>query len=282
MAQSIGAQSGSLTIQYVSDLHLEFSACAIPVLPNADVLVLAGDIHSDLHEGAQFVQRLQQCAPRPSGHKLHIVLVLGNHECYKKTYTDTVATMRQLYGDMENVHFLECDAVTILGVKFVGGALWCDPPPSAHFLIRHTIADFTRIKNWTLEACQKQCRETCRFIEAEARDQTVPVVVVTHFCPSLGSIHEKYQQRLNDQHINRYFATPLDDLITRCAPVAWIHGHTHSSMNYSIGEHAHDTEASVSGTGCRVLCNPRGYSSAPDKHPENGDFDPACCFTIPK
>lgn len=258
-----------VTIQYVSDLHLEFSPCCLPILPETDILVLAGDIHSDVHKGAKFVKTLlEQAGPRPSGHFLHIVIIPGNHECYKRTYTDTIALMRLLYEPLPSVHFLELDAVIIFGIKFVGATLWCDPPTEAHFLIQRSITDFSRIKDWTPGECQKQCRLACQYIEAQAHNQGMPVVVVTHFCPSFRSIHEKYKARPSDRAINCYFATPLDDLIQRCAPAAWIHGHTHSSMNYVIGG------------SCRVLCNPRGYSDVPNQHSENDAFDPTCCLTL--
>lgn len=262
--------SSGVKVQYVSDLHLEFSDCAIPILPDTDILVLAGDIHSNLTSGAQFVKNLSTLTPpRPTGQPLHIVLILGNHECYKHTYPETVAQMRQLYQDiMTNVHFLENDSVTLLGVKFVGAALWCDPPVESHFLIQHSIADFVRIQDWTLTSCQAQCRESVAYIESQLQNYDGPTVVVTHFCPSLHSIHERYQKRPQDRMINRYFATPLDDLIAHNSPVAWIHGHTHSSMDYTLKTQGKDN----SGV-CRVLCNPRGYSNDNNKHPENSEFD---------
>lgn len=266
-----------LEVQYVSDLHLEFSACDIPILPDTDVLVLAGDIHSDLDEGAKFVHQLLQQdtakSPRPGGNLLHIVVVLGNHECYKRTYPETVDTMRKLYSSpvFENrVHFLENDSVIVekgtFKIKFIGSALWCDPPPEAHFMIQHTISDFERIHDWTLTKCQKQCRESIRYIESEILSHEASekgeavVVVVTHFCPSLKSIHEKYQIKPTDKLINRYFATPVKMKNERRLGL-WIHGHTHASMDY-VDDVLHS----------HVVCNPRGYSSAPNKHPENDKF----------
>ncbi len=75
-------------------------------------------------------------------------------------------------------------------------------------------------------------------------------MVVTHFLPSRSSCHEKYHSNL----VNAYFANDRDDL-TAGVPL-WIHGHTHSSFDYVLP------------TGCRVVCNPRGYGT------ENREFQP--------
>ena len=44
-------------------------------------------------------------------------------------------------------------------------------------------------------------------------------------------------------------------LIEERQPALWVHGHTHDSCDYRVGN-------------TRVICNPRGYEN------ENGAFDP--------
>ena len=66
-------------------------------------------------------------------------------------------------------------------------------------------------------------------------------VVVTHHAPHRRSLHRRYEgDLLSTAFVNelpsRYFEVP--DL--------WVHGHTHESFDYRVGQ-------------CRVLCNPRGY-----------------------
>jgi hypothetical protein len=52
-------------------------------------------------------------------------------------------------------------------------------------------------------------------------------------------------------------------------PVLWVHGHTHTSFDYRVGE-------------CRVVCNPRGYMLGVSRRvPENDDFNPAFVVDIP-
>ena len=70
-------------------------------------------------------------------------------------------------------------------------------------------------------------------------------IVMTHHCPDLRSCHPKYGvDNLNYAYCN----TNLENFILdRPRITHWIHGHTHDSYDYNIGQ-------------CRVLSNPRGYA----------------------
>src|SRR5690606_24568879 len=97
-----------------------------------------------------------------------------------------------------------------------------------------------------------------RFAEAHAG----PTVVITHFAPSLLSIHPRFA----GSPINACFVSDLAARIERWQPTLWLHGHTHDSFDYRIGA-------------TRVLANPRGY--APGGVVENALFDPAFHIEIP-
>lgn len=80
-----------------------------------------------------------------------------------------------------------------------------------------------------------------------------PTIVVTHHAPSPRSIARRYQ----GNGLNPAFCSDLMDMIARHQPLAWVHGHMHSSADYRVGR-------------TRVLNNPHGYGN------ENvGGFDPA-------
>ena len=76
-------------------------------------------------------------------------------------------------------------------------------------------------------------------------------VVVTHHLPSWRSVH----QRFAGGQLNRFFVHPLDDLVEERKPAVWVHGYTHLSCDYRLGE-------------TRVICNPHGYAG----YQENGEF----------
>ncbi|MGA0983890.1 MAG: metallophosphoesterase, partial [Burkholderiaceae bacterium] len=99
-----------------SDLHLEFLHKRFPeylrvdrlYTPWADVLVLAGDIHKETD------------AIRCFAHWPHPVLyVLGNHEFYDHTISQTIASMRQAAKNTA-VIILDRDEFIYRGVRFLG------------------------------------------------------------------------------------------------------------------------------------------------------------------
>ena len=88
-----------------------------------------------------------------------------------------------------------------------------------------------------------------------------PTVVVTHFAPARGSIAARFA----GSPVNACFVSDLEARIRAWQPQLWLHGHTHDSFDYRIGE-------------TRVVANPRGY--APNGVIENAAFDPGLVLEI--
>lgn len=109
-----------MRVQLASDLHCEFlerglgKSALMPAAPDADLLVLAGDIG----KGARWVELLRDW-PVP------VVLVAGNHELYRGVREQVLDDLRRATQGT-NVHFLERDALTLGGVRFFGCTLWTD------------------------------------------------------------------------------------------------------------------------------------------------------------
>ena len=242
----------------LSDLHVEFSPFqpSAEVLRTADVVVLAGDIHV----GAQTVTWARRTfADKP------IVLVAGNHELYDGHWVRTLDDIREAALRHE-VHFLEDDSVTVNGVQFLGTTLWTD---FAYFGVdqirqamneaRRFMMDYKTIKGCTPEETWDRHRKSLAWLEqallreGDARSR----VVVTHHYPHKNSTAAQYRSDL----CTAAFGSQLPaQLFTRAG--LWIHGHTHSSCVYEVGD-------------CLVACNPRGYPMGriPGAY-ENRDFDP--------
>lgn len=85
-------------------------------------------------------------------------------------------------------------------------------------------------------------------------------VVVTHMLPSMLSIPDQYA----GEELSPAYASNLDALVG--AADIWIHGHTHTSMDYNIGK-------------CRVVCNPCGYVMRTGNN-ENSSFNPNLIIEI--
>jgi Icc-related predicted phosphoesterase len=209
---------------FVDSLHVE---------PD-EVAVLAGDITL----AAQLSQTLDHFA----GRFRHVVFVAGNHEHYG---TDRVAVARALCDAEYNNgnvtalwnHVLEFDGVRILGCP-----LWFPKPPFGaptwEMNDYRLIGDF---ESWVYE----DNRQSVEFLRSTMRPGDV---VVTHYLPSYRSVHPKYA----GSPLNAFFVCDMDALIAERQPALWVHGHTHESMDYRIGE-------------TRMVCNPYGYW----RHEEN-------------
>lgn len=251
-----------MIIRILSDLHLEFAEFEPPVVP-ADVVILAGDIHVG-DKALPWIQRHFQDTP--------VIYVPGNHEYYGQVLPKHTVELRQRCAAI-GVHLLDEDAIDLAGMRFLGCTLWTDfelfggDPRLAGDLATRSMNDYRKIR--VLPQYRKLRSIDTALMHAKARrwlaDQLAngadqPTVVISHHAPSLQSVPAHYQT----DPLTPAYASRLDDLIAETKPALWIHGHTHNSSDYRIGD-------------TRVLCNPRGY--VPDE--PNPDFAPALCVTLP-
>lgn len=253
-----------------SDLHLENSAF-VPdpdAVREADVIVLAGDIHPGAHA---VLWARQSFAQKP------IVYVAGNHEFYGNEWDRTLDELRTA-AQQHDVTFLEDSCAEIEGVRFLGCTLWSDFNYFGVHKQKAMRADAERnYSDYSSIHADADPVRGCLTTELSiARHQTslawlareLPMgnpsntVVVTHHYPNRNSCPVKYS---NDAMTAAYGSHIDTDLIRQAG--LWIHGHTHSSQNYRIG----DSKRYV-----RVVCNPRGYLLGWFTNEwENEQFNPA-------
>lgn len=243
-----------MKIQVASDLHLEFlraslraglSMEALIATTDADVIVLAGDIHKGV-EAVEFAGELAHERGVP------VILVPGNHEYYGGDVRETLAAMRRAGG--KNVHLLACDAVIINGVRFLGATMWTDfelypeiSPDEALGEAQRGLNDFRVIqmagRRFTAEDSRDLHLLERTWLERQLTEHWIgATVVVTHHAPAPESIQEPYR----GQRLTPAFAADLRTLMTRFHPALWVHGHTHSPCDYVVGK-------------TRVLSNQCGY-----------------------
>lgn len=272
-----------MKVQILSDLHLEFGPLErTPVV--ADVVVLAGDVHSPARRAVEWAS--ERFAGTP------VIYVLGNHEHYDQQMDKSQADARAAAAGT-NVRVLDAEECVIHGVRFLGATLWTDfevpidtpvgPRSDATLAMRRAtnlLNDYALIRwtdrgaepeTWRAVHGRKLTAEDTRQIHQEHRAWLLerlhapfdgPTVVVTHHPPSRESLAPRYASDwtsgafVNDLPVE-FFA----------APVLWIHGHTHDSFDYLVG-------------GCRVICNPRGYVNWSGRT-ENVAFDPRLVVEVP-
>lgn len=261
-----------MNIQILSDLHLDVAPIKpITIKDGVDVVVCAGDAC----EGAiKAFEQLRGIVPLP----IPIVMVLGNHEYYRRFIPTELALARE-QAQAFNIHLLENDSVVLpadgdpAGVRFVGATLWTDYAlfgdanvPSVmracagglndHRLIGWQKQPWLRFRPQQALRLHHQSRQY--LAETLAAKFNGPSVVVSHHAPHWGSVHPRFR---NDP-VTGGFASDLSALIDKYQPTVWLHGHVHHSSDYRVGA-------------TRLIANPHGYGN------ENPAFDGALVVEIP-
>lgn len=282
-----------MKLQLLSDVHLETQPQFVPTpAPQADVLVLAGDVGS-YQKGSALTALgdrdfgLGRFSPL-RGWPVPVLFVPGNHEYDGLDFDATHARLRETCARL-GITWLERETQTLQGVRFVGTTLWSDfdalgplaghmptPTPEAHTLPSgYTLQLKARDK--AFRAANHYLRKTGTmrhgqdWLAAEIREHALvcqqwlqqalstphdgPTVVVTHFAPSLRSADPRYGETPGTAG----FCNALDAWLPRAQ--LWLHGHLHCPVDY-----VHQ--------GCRVVANPLGYAGKG----EQARFVP--CFTL--
>ena len=232
-------------VHILSDLHLEFRHFE-PAQVDADIIVLAGDIHT----GANGIKWILQTYPdRP------VMYGLGNHEFYGQKLQKLISTLKEI-AQGTNVHFLENDRFEFEGLVFLGATLWTDFQLLGNPVVSGAVAqagmnDSRRIRlmpnyrRFLPKDARAVHAQTLNWL-AQELDQAhgEKVIVVTHHAPSPRSIPSKW----DGDPLNAAFASNLDGYIENCGAAFWVHGHIHHHSDYLVG-------------GTRIIANPRAYAT---------------------
>lgn len=254
-----------MKIQLLSDLHFEVQPHYRPQpAPDADLLVLAGDIGSYQRgsrlEGEDF--GLERFSPL-RGWPVPVLFVPGNHEYDNLDFDQAHDRLRAACARL-GLTWLEREVVTVGAMRIIGTTLWADfdalvtdaerlnPAAvrkrrdkafrAANFYLQKTGAT-RRGLPWLAEGWREQalvCQQWLRQALAAPFDGTT--VVVTHFAPSLHSADPRYGMTPGTAG----FCNSLDELLPQAR--LWLHGHLHCQQDY----HA---------AGCRVVANTLGYAA---------------------
>ena len=232
-----------MRLQVLSDLHLEFGHFE-PTITDADVVVLAGDIHKGT-EGVKWAKKYCRDCP--------VIYVMGNHEFYNHSIPDLFQALRR-EAKGSNVHVLENNAFIINDFAFLGCSLWTNFHLWPDTLEAMSVADREMSDFWLIKKkegnglfCAKDSVQIhAASVEWLARRMSSHdpsrTIVVTHHAPSSRSIPPHNV----GEALSAAFASDLDMMIQASGIPLWIHGHTHHNVDYKIGV-------------TRIYSNQRGY-----------------------
>ena len=248
----------------LSDLHLEVWRDYGPkfdiTVSSPDVVVLAGDIHTK-GRAPGWAAKVFPETP--------VLYISGNHEFYGDTLDQMDGVIRRECEKYANIHYLDRDELIIQGVRFLGVTLWTDfylfgPDQrfSAMSSAGNAMNDYQRIRIASEGYRKVRPSDTAR-LHAQQKlwlndklDEPFAgaTVVITHMAPTRHSVAAEYAA----DPVSAAFASVLDELVYKAD--LWIHGHTHSSFDYTLGQ-------------CRVVANPLGYMKRGGQA-ENSEFNP--------
>lgn len=222
-------------ILVVSDLHAEFwkDDKVLYKLAPADMIVVAGDLGTY----PWLASSLQVLCERYDD----VVFVPGNHEYYQSSFELVDNLLYSL--DFPGLHILTAKTgpQVIQGQRFVGDTLWFRRPKNYNPKW-YQLNDFHQIIG--IDEVYDRNDRAIEFFEDEVDPETI---VVSHHFPTPQSIHPLFKSN----PLNQYFCCDIEYLIKEETPKMWIHGHTHFSFDYHVGE-------------TRIVCNPLGYPNEND------------------
>ncbi|WP_341317455.1 metallophosphoesterase [Paraburkholderia sp. IMGN_8] len=254
-----------MRLQVASDLHHGYigsglaTARRLTVSPEADVLVLAGNVHSGA-EGISLYADMH----------VPVVYVHGNQELHGLDIDRARQALRKRAA-ATSVTFLECAETYIEGVRFLGCCLWTDYQLSSidkvltmseadRYLVDHRRIRRGARKFLPQDAVRENQKARSWLTDRLHEITASPTVVVTHHAPCLRSIPESL--------ISSPYAPSLASDLRNLLPLAslWIHGHIHNTHEYTVGETA-------------VVCNARGYPW--ERNSFRRKFEPEFVIDIP-
>lgn len=218
-----------MTIQYCSDLHLEFPENKRfleekPIIPTGDILILAGDIvpfrimekHNDF---------FQFC----SDNFEETYWIPGNHEYYSSDINERSGTFHEKIKP--NVHLLNNSIIVKEDVLLIFSILWSKINPAHQWQIERGMNDFHVIKNgkyrFTSDLFNELHDECLNFITQALKDkEQQKSIVVTHHVPTL----QHYPKQYLGSDLNDAFAIELTGFIEEYQPDYWIYGHHHQNI----------------------------------------------------
>ncbi|MEO8805563.1 MAG: metallophosphoesterase [Burkholderiaceae bacterium] len=240
-----------MRLQLLSDLHLETEVYEPEPAPDAELLVLAGDIDSTWAALEKF-----------RGWPVPVLMIAGNHEFDEREITQAWPALRERCARLA-ITLLECERLVLTDregkrIRFVGTTRWSDFDlfgAKQRERAMRAAAYFVKIMRATRHgavldaAAVREESLACRaWLEAELKQPKSgwdATVVVTHFAPSFKSADPRY----GAQPGTASFCNADDDLLARAD--LWIHGHLHCQHDYLVPHPSGQT---------RVVCNSRGHA----------------------
>jgi predicted phosphodiesterase len=250
-----------------SDLHLELDSARkleLPVNPEAEVLVLAGDIVNTeiLERGTQTCPTLIEKFHQLSDMFKVVLVVMGNHEHYGGDFDKTEGLARKFYSQFDNFVFLEKETFQYNDVVFYGGTMWTDfagHDPQVMWMAQNAMNDYSCKNSRTKhksgrgslllpsDVLQDHTDYMTKLIENLFHHKDNNMIVISHHSPSMLQCPQEHRDRY-DNGMNALYHNSHEEFILSNPQIrGWVHGHTHVRTSNKLGK-------------CLIAANARGYA----------------------
>lgn len=222
------ARKHGLSIQYVSDLHLEVNE-EPQIKPSAEYLALCGDIGNPFHRD------FERFITKAVASYTKVFFVPGNHEYFFANMGATNLQLTMFSSEHNNFHVLNNSVVDLSdGLRVLGTTLWSNLDDIAAM----SVSDFGNIKlspdiYISPKRHRELHRESVKFIEVEtsrAKREGKELIVLTHHAPHRAMLGDHITHPTSNAYatdLTRLFKPPI---------VGWICGHTHQNVNAVVND----------------------------------------------
>lgn len=228
------------SIQYISDIHLEFlhimevKSIIRKIIPAAPIIVLAGDIGNPFSKNNHYEQFIEEMSKKFD----KVFLISGNHEYYHNNIDMVEERIKTIVSKYMNVTYLQNSYEDYNNIRWIGSTLWSQLDNPKKFINDIYIPNMT-VDRYNMLHCM-----AVKSIEEMIKDSKLPCIVISHHMPSYHLISKEYY----DENYNMWFASHMDNIIEEHKDklLGWIYGHTHRANNSMINN-------------IPMYCNPVGY-----------------------
>lgn len=225
-----------MTLQYCSDLHLEFKENCNYIKTHClqvkgDILILAGDVvpFALMSKHDDFFNYV-------SDHFACTYWLPGNHEYYHSDLSLRSGSF--LESIRKNVFLINDITVEHESNKLIFSTLWSSINPANRQQIERGMNDFHVIRfdkrRFSAAEFNQLHEHSLHFIKEELDNPADgKTVVITHHVPTF----ENYPVQYKTSVLNQAFAVDLGPLISQSGPDYWIYGHIHNNTpDFTIGK----------------------------------------------
>ena len=224
----------AVSIQYMSDVHLERINYDYTIVNAAPILILAGDIgrFCDAEKYRGFLEK--QCEQFEM-----VLLIAGNHEFYGTSREQGLLTAQSFVEDDAmhgKLHFLNRTRIDLpdSDITILGCTLHSHIAPDYTKLTN----DFERIEGWRVRHHNEEHERDLTWLQSTITDLSHDehprrVIVATHYAPAFEKtthplyVNNAVSQCFSSHALQQISALPGSDAITH-----WIFGHTHWNTSF--------------------------------------------------